>query len=381
MNFRFAPTLNNKLHFGNIRVLFFNKLISDITNSDLILRIDYKQGLSYDVCNKNELYITKICSDYLNIKFKKVIYQKDRKDIYNHYMDSIPKEYKFVLNNVLYLNFKNIYEKYKYIRYYDIVFGNMKKLSVLINSIPIYNLEEDIFFYNFTSVVDDIEQGITMIVRGSDHIDNTFLQIMIFMCLGSENKIPKFCHIPLCLTQSGSKISKSSSLENLDIENLILNEFILPDTIFNYLTGYLPNEEHVSLENLKISNKNKYINIESIRNMNINIIKNMSTDVLQKYLSKIKNLNIDILTLQSIQPFIICVDKFLNGIKYILKIREKNIDFKELVINNSDKLNSEYADYKNLNILFNTNLGNEIIKNVDYEFYSEVYSHILKYCK
>lgn len=381
MNFRFAPTLNNKLHFGNIRVLLFNKLMSDITKSDLILRIDYKHGLSDYVCKENEFYIMKICNDYLNIKFKRVIYQKDRRDIYNYYLESIPKEYKLILNNVLYLNLQHIYAKHKYIRYNDLVFGNMKKLSILVNSIPIYSFTEDIFFYNFTSVVDDIEQKITMVVRGSDHIDNTFLQIMIFMCLGSEDKIPKFCHIPLCFNQYGSKISKSSSINNLDLEDLIIKEFILPDTIFSYLTGYFADNNNININNIKISNKNKYINIESIRSTNINILKSMSTDILQQYLYKIKNLNVDTLTLKSIQPFIVCVDKFLNGVESILKIRSRNINFRELVINNSDKLSSKFTDYQNLNILFNTNLGNEIIKNVNYKFYNEVYSYILEYCK
>lgn len=380
MNLRFAPTLNNKLHLGNIRVLLFNKIISEITNFDLILRIDFKDGISEDIHLQNELYIRNICEEYLNIKFKKVIYQKNRKYIYHKYLNSIPDIYKIKLNEIIYLNFQHIQSNYKYIKYNDFVFGNMKKLSYLINSIPIYNISSDVFFYNFTSVVDDIEQDIKIIVRGSDHLDNTFLQIMIFMCLNAENKIPKFCHIPLCLTDVGNKISKSNQSTNIYLDELLNKEFILPETLFKYLTGYTTEEKIISLENLNISNKNKLINLSNLIKTNIQIIKNIDIYKLQFYLKKIKLIDIDLQTLKSIQPFIICINKFLNAINTIIYIRKNSLNLEKLILDKRNLLKKQFLDYKNFNLIFDTNLGNEIIKNIDSDTYNKIKIYINQYC-
>lgn len=380
MNLRFAPTLNSKLHLGNIRVLFFNKLISEITNLNLMLRIDFKDKLSDDISNSNEKYIKSICSEYLNIKFSKVIYQKYKKEIYIKYLNSISEEYKFILNDIVYLNFKLIQEKFAYIKYNDFVFGSMKKKSILIKNIPVYNIVDDLFFYNFTSVIDDIEEDISIIVRGSDHIDNTFLQIMIFICLNYENKIPSFCHIPLCLNSKGSKISKSSSEDNIYLEYLLYERFILVETIYKYLTGYDFEDKNLKLCSLKISNKNKYIDINDLNKMNIQVIKNMEINKLKFYLLKFKSIDIDLDILQKIQPFIICIDKFINALKAILDIRDKKLNFESLVIQNKKLLNKEFKDYENLNIIFKTNLGNEIISIINYKFYNEIFKYILKYC-
>lgn len=380
MNLRFAPTLNNKLHLGNIRVLLFNKIISEVTNFDLILRIDFKDGISEDIHLQNELYIKSICEEYLDIKFKRVIYQKNRKDIYHKYLNSIPDVYKIKLNEIIYLDFSHIQNNYKYIKYNDFVFGNMKKLTCLINSIPIYNINDDIFFYNFTSVVDDIEQNIKIIIRGSDHIDNTFLQIMIFMCLNSESKIPKFYHIPLCLTSAGNKISKSNKNTSIYLDDLLNKELILPETLFKYLTGYTIEDKILSLENLNISNKNKLISLCDLIKTNIQIIKNIDTYKLQFYLKKIKNLDIDLQTLKSIQPFIICIDKFLNAINAIINIRQNILNLEKLILNKRNLLNKQFLDYKNFNLIFDTNLGNEIIKNIDSDTYKNIKIYIDQYC-
>lgn len=386
MNLRFAPTLSNKLHIGNIRILFFNKLISDITNNNLILRIDYQDNLSDEICSESEIFIREICNKYLDINFHKIIYQKDRKAIYKEYLNKIPNEYKIIFNDIVYLNFKDIQKRYKYIRYSDIVFGNMKKLSNLIKNVPVYNIKDDLFFYNFTSVVDDIEQNVKIIVRGSDHVDNTFLQIMIFLCLGYENSIPIFCHIPLCFNSDGSKISKSSNNCSLDLEDMIVNKFILPPTLFKYLTDYdmhCIKELNLKLSDISVSCKNKYINFNYLDALNIRIIKNMPVEELKLYLKKIKDIDIDEQTLRYIQPFIIDVDKMLNGILAINKIRNKNVNIEHLLIqnhNHNKTIDINIPDYEKINILFNTNLGSEIIKSIDSDFCDKLNEHILKSC-
>lgn len=60
--------------------------------------------------------------------------------------------------------------------------------------------------YNLAVVCDDIEMGITHVVRGQDHINNTHKQILIYEALGE--KVPEFAHLPLILAPGGKKLSK-----------------------------------------------------------------------------------------------------------------------------------------------------------------------------
>lgn len=66
--------------------------------------------------------------------------------------------------------------------------------------------------YHFASVVDDAEKGITLIIRGVDHVTNTFRQAAIFRALGAEP--PRFAHVGL-ITQGGKKMSKRDGAASL----------------------------------------------------------------------------------------------------------------------------------------------------------------------
>jgi glutamyl-tRNA synthetase len=60
--------------------------------------------------------------------------------------------------------------------------------------------------YNVAVVCDDIEMGITDVIRGQDHLTNTHKQILIYQALGAEP--PRFAHLPLILAPGGKKLSK-----------------------------------------------------------------------------------------------------------------------------------------------------------------------------
>lgn len=84
--------------------------------------------------------------------------------------------------------------------------------------------------YNFTVVVDDLDMGITDVIRGDDHINNTPRQINIYRALGSEP--PRFAHVPMILGDDGARLSKRhgavSVLQYRD-------EGYLPEALVNYL--------------------------------------------------------------------------------------------------------------------------------------------------
>ena len=84
--------------------------------------------------------------------------------------------------------------------------------------------------YNLTVVVDDIDMGITHVIRGDDHTNNTPRQINIFRALDAP--LPVFAHVPLIAGADGRRLSKRhaavSVLEYRDLG-------ILPEALLNYL--------------------------------------------------------------------------------------------------------------------------------------------------
>jgi glutamyl-tRNA synthetase len=91
--------------------------------------------------------------------------------------------------------------------------------------------------YSLATVVDDVELEITHVIRGQEHLTNTFLQVLLYEALGFP--IPQFAHIPfICKPQSQKKLSKRDA-EKLGI-SVTLGEYreqgYLSDAIFNYLT-------------------------------------------------------------------------------------------------------------------------------------------------
>lgn len=85
--------------------------------------------------------------------------------------------------------------------------------------------------YNFCVVVDDFDMGITHVIRGDDHVNNTPKQINIFKALGV--KLPEYAHLPMILNEQGKKISKRSG------DTVAITEYedmgILPEAMLNYL--------------------------------------------------------------------------------------------------------------------------------------------------
>lgn len=79
---------------------------------------------------------------------------------------------------------------------------------------PVILRKEGFYAYQLAVVVDDIDQGITHVVRGSDLLDMTAQQQQIFRALNAEP--PKWLHIPVILNQQGQKLSKQNHAPALD---------------------------------------------------------------------------------------------------------------------------------------------------------------------
>ncbi len=84
--------------------------------------------------------------------------------------------------------------------------------------------------YNFCVVVDDIDMGITHVIRGDDHVNNTPRQINIFLALGHTP--PVYAHLPTVLNAQGEKMSKRNGAKPV---TQYRDEGYLPDAMVNYL--------------------------------------------------------------------------------------------------------------------------------------------------
>ena len=84
--------------------------------------------------------------------------------------------------------------------------------------------------YNFSVVVDDMDMGITHVIRGDDHLNNTPRQMNMLQALGAT--VPIYAHVPMILGPDGAKLSKRhGAVSVLQYEE----EGYLPDALLNYL--------------------------------------------------------------------------------------------------------------------------------------------------
>ena len=241
---RFAPSPTGLLHVGNIRTALFNYLFSLKDAGEFILRID-----DTDTERSKIEYADQILRDldWLGIKLDKIYKQSERIEIYNKHFQEL------IDNNLIYKCFESpeeldtkrkrlvarrmppIYDrsslylseseikKYldegrkpywrfklsgKRINFEDLIRGNVS-VDTSAQSDPVIVREDGGFLYNLPSVIDDIEMGITNIIRGEDHVTNSAIQVEMFRSLGKE--APIFGHHPLLVDENGDPFSKRNS--------------------------------------------------------------------------------------------------------------------------------------------------------------------------
>ncbi len=117
--------------------------------------------------------------------------------------------------------------------------------------------------YNFAVVVDDIDMGITDVVRGDDHVNNTPRQINIYEALGA--KVPAFSHLPMILDENGAKLSKRTGAADV---MQYRDAGYLPHALLNYLVrlGWSHGDQEVfSIEEMQRLFDLKDVNAKAAR--------------------------------------------------------------------------------------------------------------------
>jgi glutamyl-tRNA synthetase len=105
--------------------------------------------------------------------------------------------------------------------------------------------------YNLSVVIDDIEMGITHVIRGQDHLTNTHKQILLYEALAAS--VPHFAHLPLILAPNKGKLSKRKHGEVVSLTTYRDRGFV-PAAFRNFLAllGWAPaaGKEILSVEEL-----------------------------------------------------------------------------------------------------------------------------------
>ena len=157
--------------------------------------------------------------------------------------------------------------------------------------------------YNFAVVIDDALMKISHIIRGEDHISNTYKQILIFEALGLE--VPKFGHLGMILAPDRSKLSKRHGATAVSD---FVKQGYLTEALINFvaLLGWAPSdgEEIKPVEAIaqdfrigEISSSNSIFEYDKLKWMNSHYIKMLPMDTLKEMLKPyLTQYNLDELT-------------------------------------------------------------------------------------
>ena len=150
--------------------------------------------------------------------------------------------------------------------------------------------------YNYAVVIDDALMKISHVIRGEDHISNTYKQILIFEALGFE--VPRFGHLGMILAPDRSKLSKRHGATAVSD---FVEQGYLTDALLNFvaLLGWAPSdgEEIKTVDEIaadfrigEISSSNSIFEYDKLKWMNSHYIKQIPLEklkeMLKKYLTK-----------------------------------------------------------------------------------------------
>ncbi|MBN2365451.1 MAG: glutamate--tRNA ligase [Calditrichaeota bacterium] len=276
---RFAPSPTGFLHVGGARTALFNFLYARKNGGSFRLRVeDTDQRRSSDLMTRVILNGL----EWLGIQWNcDVIFQGKRLNQHQNTAFSLlekgaaylcfctPEELKEHRKNFRYnghcrnLSSKSIEIKKSEGIPYSVRFKVPDGVTIwkdkIHGSISFQNKEVEDFVilrsdrtptYNLAVVADDHDMGITMVMRGDDHISNTPKQLMLYQALGWT--APDFAHIPLIMGSDGKRLSKrhgATSVEDYQKKG------VLSDALFNFLAilGWSPPDNREILSRKEIT--------------------------------------------------------------------------------------------------------------------------------
>lgn len=254
---RFAPSPTGYLHVGGARTALFSWLYAKKKGGKFILRIedtDLERSTQASVDaifdGMNWLGLTHDEGPFYQTqrfdRYKEIIQQLiDQGDAYyctctRKELDSLREQQKANKEKPRYNGkCKSANHSEGVIRFKNPMDGEVVINDLVKGDIVVANKELDDLIlartdgtptYNLTVVVDDMDMGISHVIRGDDHINNTPRQINILKALGAE--LPKYAHVPMILGSDGARLSKRHGAVSV---MQYRDDGYLPEALLNYL--------------------------------------------------------------------------------------------------------------------------------------------------
>jgi len=240
---RFAPSPTGRIHLGNARTALLNYLFTkahhglyllrfddtDLERSkeeyaldievdlawlgvkpDLILRQSQRFALYHAAAERlrsaGKLYPCYETADELDRKRKRQ-QAKGQPPVYDRAALALTPDEKAALETQGRKPHWRFLLEHKTVHWNDLVRGESHIDSASLSD-PVLLREDGSYLYTLPSVVDDLDQKITHVIRGEDHVTNTAVQIQLFEALGGQ--APIFAHHNLLTSESGEGLSKRS---------------------------------------------------------------------------------------------------------------------------------------------------------------------------
>lgn len=237
---RFAPSPTGDLHVGGARTALFNWLMARKTGGKFVLRVEDTDGARNTA--EASAGILKGMR-WLGLDWDEgpevegdygPYFQSQRKAIYDAYFKKLEDAGRVYAEENGAMRFKFSRTA---ITVHDLVCGDVTFAPTEEPDMTIRRPDGS-YIFHFVNVVDDIEMRISHVIRGEDHLSNTWKHIDLFNAFGAMP--PTYAHIPLILNPDGTKMSKRD--EGSAIEHSYMNAGFLPDAVFNYLCllGWTP---------------------------------------------------------------------------------------------------------------------------------------------
>jgi glutamyl-tRNA synthetase len=317
---RFAPSPTGYLHLGNIRTALINWLFARAQKGKFILRLD-----DTDVQRSQQKYADQIEEDllWLGLHVDEIVKQSDRLDqyakaaeclkdkgrlypcyetqeelelqrkiqlssgkppLYNRASFSLTAEQKERYQEEGRIPHWRFKMEKREIRWNDMIRGDVVFQGELLND-PILIREDGSSVFTLATAVDDMDMGITHIIRGEDHVTNTALQIELMETLSETPNAIQFGHLALISGGKGEGLSKREG----SLSIVQLREEGLDPLAINSLLAKLgtsdPIGPHISLEGIlaefdiqKFGRSTPKLNPEDLWQMNIKILQILPFD-------------------------------------------------------------------------------------------------------
>jgi glutamyl-tRNA synthetase len=274
---RFAPSPTGYLHIGSARTFIFNWLYARHNKGTMILRID-----DTDVERNTQASLDSIFDglNWLDLGWDEFYRQSERLDLHKalaneifakgmayrdftpapaeaeekshvegHWlffpeMREMPKEEsdrRAAAGEPFVLRFRVPRETRAAIEFKDLVYGEQSKATADIEDFALLR-SNGLPTYHMASCADDADLKISHIIRGQDHLTNTFKHILIFEALGAAR--PEFAHLPLLIAPDGSKLSKRKHGPVVSVTTYRDGGFLPPAFVnFLCLLGWSPKND------------------------------------------------------------------------------------------------------------------------------------------